>query len=169
MKSRWQTWQAKYWQTRPRQERQIMLFAAAILLPPLFYFALWQPSHHAVTQLNQRMPKLNLQAVKLAEQAVEIEKLRHRAPLANLSVAEWSANIEASATRQQLRAALKSVVPEGHLVRISSDAIEFAKLQSWLRELQQEQHIRVESIEIKALAQTGMVQLNATLVYESAQ
>lgn len=170
MKTRWQELRAKHWSNRSARERRTIALASALLLPIVYYFLLWQPAQRAVAKLHSTLPALQAQAIKLGDQATEVDVLRHRPQLAALDAQALKSSIEASALRQHLRASITSLdAQEPNGVRLTCDAISFAAWLAWLRELQQEQHIRADSVSISALPQTGMVKISATLVNGVAQ
>lgn len=165
MKTRWQELRAKHWHSRPPQDRRALALMALLLLPLIFYFLLWQPAHRAVAKLHESVPALQAQALKLKDQAAEIEALRHRPQLAVLDAATLKSGIEESANKHKLRAAINTLdAQEPNGVRITCDAVSFAAWLAWLRDLQQEQHIRADSISISTLPQAGMVKISATLI-----
>lgn len=164
MKTRWQELRAKHWAARPAPERRTIVIAATLLLPIVYYFLLWQPAHRAVAKLQGTLPALQAQAAKLHDQATEVDALRHRPQLAALDAAALKSSIEDSALRHQLRPALTALdAQEPNGVRITCDSISFAAWLVWLRGLQQEQHIRADSVSISPLPQAGMVKISATL------
>lgn len=163
MKTRWQELRNKHWTNRTAQERFLILTLSAVLTPVVYYFLLWQPAHLAVGQLEQTLPTLRAQSLKLLDQATEVEALRHRPQLAALDSVALKISLEDSAQRKQLRSSITSIeMQESNGVRITCDAISFNLLLTWMRDIQQEQHIRAESLSIVALPQTGMVKVNAT-------
>lgn len=165
MKTRWQELRTKHWSGRPAQERLLLLWAAAIILPIVYYTVLWEPAHRAVAKLHTTLPALQAQHIKLNDQAAEVEALNHRPQLSALDVTALKSSIEASAQRHQLRSLINSLeVQEPNGIRIAIDSIAYVELIAWLRELQQEQHIRADSLSISALPQAGMVKISATLV-----
>ncbi|TAJ77824.1 MAG: type II secretion system protein M [Gallionellaceae bacterium] len=164
MKTRWQELRSKHWSGRPAQERRMIVWAAAVLLPVVYYFLLWQPAHRTVAKLHETLPVLQAQAAKLNDEAAEVDALRHRPQLAALDAAALKTSVEESAQRHQLRTAINTLeIQESNGVRVTCDAISFTAWMAWLRDLQQEQHIRADSISISALPQTGMVKISATL------
>jgi len=170
MKTRWQELQAKHWLSRSAHERRMILIAAVVLLPVIYYFLLWQPARQAVAKLHDKLPVLQAQAAKLKDQASKVDALRHRPQQAALDASALKVSIEESAQRHQLRASINTLeAQEPNGVRITCDAIAYATLLAWLRDLQQEQHIRAESISITALPQSGMVKISATLSNGNAQ
>jgi general secretion pathway protein M len=164
MKTRWQEFLAKYWHSRAFRERQLIAIVATVLLPIVFYFLLWQPAHQAVAKLSLSLPALQAQSRILQENAAEVDALRHRPQLAALDPQAFKLNIEQSALKHQLTISISPMGAQDlNGIRIAGDAISFASWLSWLRELQQEQHIRAESVSITALPQPGMVKMSATL------
>lgn len=154
----------KHWLSRPSSERQILTFAAAILLPLLTYLLLWQPARTAVEKLHLNLPIMRTQALQLQAQAAEVARLRHLPKPAVLDAHSLKSAVEATATRHKMRDALSALdTQEPNAVQISLAAISFEQWLHFLHELQQEQHVRAESISIAALPQTGMVKISATL------
>jgi general secretion pathway protein M len=165
MKTRWQELRSKHWNNRSAQERRMITIASCVLLPIVFYYLLWQPAHQAVGKLHNTVPMLQAQAVKLQEQAAEVEMLHHRPEQAALDAQTLKSTITESATRHQLHAAITSLDSQDpNAARITCDTIPFAVWLAWLRELAQEQHIRADAISISALPQAGMVKVSATLI-----
>ena len=164
MKTRWQEFLSKYWRTRALRERQLIAVASAILLPLVFYFLLWQPAHQAVAKLKVSLPVLQAQALRLKENATEVAALRHRPQVAALDPLALKLNVEQSAAKHQLAISINPVgAPDLTLIRVAGDSVSFAACLAWLRELEQEQHIRVESVSVSALPQPGLVKISATL------
>lgn len=170
MKARWQAFRKRHWDGRAANERRAIALAAWVLTPLLAYFLLWQPAHHANAGLRASIPALRIQAALLRTQASEAEALRHRSRPAVLDANALKAAVEESAARHKLRDTLSTLDAGGaNSVRITLAAVSFEQWLHWLRDLQQEQHIRAESAAIAALPQTGMVRINATLTNGAAQ
>ena len=170
MKSAWKDFKKKNWDVRSQQERTLLKVAGWFLVPLLGYFVLWQPAHTAVQKLNFSMPLMNMQADRLQKQADEVELLRHRPKPALLDAVAMKSTIEESARRYGLKEALSSIdLQEPNAVRISFVAVSFESWLRWMGALQQEQHIRADSVSVAMLPQTGMVKINATLINGGAQ
>lgn len=165
MNARWQEMKKRYWDARSAQEQKLLKVLAVFSAPLLVYLLLWQPAHSNVEKLKSALPALNMQAEKLRSQAAEVEMLRHRPKHATLDAAALKTSIEDSASRHQLREAIASLdLQQPNAVRISLAAVSFEAWLRWLNELQQEQHVRAESLSIAMLPQPGMVKINATLI-----
>lgn len=170
MKTRWLEFKKTAWDKRPAKERRILGIASLVLAPVAVYFLLWQPAHDAVAKLNKSLPTLRMQAALVKQQAAEVAALKQRSQPAVLPPAAMKLAIENSAVSFQLRSsieALDGVEPNG--VRITISSVPYAKWLSWMRSLQQEQHIRVDMLNVVALQNPGMVKISATLVNGVAQ
>jgi general secretion pathway protein M len=164
MKTAWLTFRKRHWDDRARQERRIILLGALVLAPLLGYFVLWQPAHVMLPKLHASLPALRTQAAQMRTHTTEAEMLRHLPHPAVLDASALKTAVEESAARHQLRDALTSLeAQEPNAVRITSAAVSLEHWLAWLRDMQQEQHIRADSVSIAALPQTGMVKINATL------
>ena len=165
MTARWQALQKRHWDDRAARERRAITLGALVLSPLLVYYLLWQPAHVANAKLRASIPTMRAQAAHLRAQAIEAETVRHQPHSTVLDANALKTAIEESAVRHQVRNAISSLdVQQPNAVRITVTAISFEQWVTWLRSLQQEQHIRVESTGIVPLPQTGMVKINATLI-----
>lgn len=170
MKARWEKFKKRHWDGRSARERQILVFCALALAPLAAYSLLWQPAHTASAKLRASAPDLRAQAERVRAQVAEVGMLRHRPHPAVLDSAALKLAIEASAARHQLRGALSTLdAVEPRAVRISLASVSFEQWLGWLRDLQQEQHIRADSVSVAALPQTGMVKISATLTNGGTQ
>lgn len=165
MKARLLAIRKQYWEARPQSERRIMLAAGTIVLPALAYLLLWQPAHREVGKLHQALPEQRIQAEHMQRWSREIEELRHRPKIATLDSIALKASIEESAVRHQLRETIDVLdAREPNGVHLSLGSVSFARWLEWLRSLQQEQHVRVESLAVTPLNEPGMASIRATLV-----
>lgn len=165
MKANWLNLKKIYWDARSPQERKALKLAVWIVAPVVGYFILWQPAHTAVQKLRASMPVTYMEAERLRTQAAEVELLRHRPKLAVLDAVAMKTAIEDSATRSGLREAISTLdLQEPNAVRISLASVSFEQWMRWLRALQQEQHIRADSVSVAMLSQPGMVKISATLI-----
>ena len=165
MKANWMTFKKKYWDSRSAQEQKILKLFGWGLMPFLLYVVLWQPSHDAVKKLSVSVPVMHMQAERLLNQAAEVEILRHRPQPAVIDAVALKSAIEESASRQGLRDAISAIdLQQPNAVRISFTSVSFERWLHWLRVLQQEQHIRADSLSISSMPQPGMVKINVTLI-----
>lgn len=164
MNTLWKAIKKRHWDVRAERERRALTLAAAVVLPILVYLLLWQPAHSAVKKLQASVPAMRTQSVQLAIQSAEVARVRHLPKPAVLDANALKQAVEAAAIRHQLREALSTLdTQEPNAVRITLAAVAFEQWLRWVRELQQEQNIRAESVAVVALPQTGMVKISATL------
>ena len=165
MKQQWLAFKAQNWDKRSANERKALKFLAWALAPVLLYFVAWQPARDAVKKLHVSVPALNMQVEKLRNQASEVDMLRHRPKPAMLDAVAMKAAVEESAQRNGISAAIATLdMQQPNGVRISFTSVAFEQWLRWLQAMQQEQHIRAESVSVSMLSQPGMVKINATLV-----
>jgi general secretion pathway protein M len=170
MKTAWAAFKKRHWDGRARQERRAILLMALLLTPLLGYFLLWQPAHAALSKLHESLPALRAQAGQMRTLTAEVEMLRHQPHPAVLDAVALKTAVEESAARHQLRDALTSLeAQEPNAVRVTLATISFERWLVWLRDMQQEQHIRADAVSIAALPQSGMVKINATLTNGAGQ
>jgi type II secretory pathway component PulM len=136
----------------------------------LAYVALWQPAHNAVKKMQLSVPVMYVEAERVRAQAGEIEMLRHGPKPALLDAVALKSAIEESALRHNLREAISTLdLQQPNAVRISLLTVSFEQWLSWLSTLQQEQHIRADSVSVAMLPQAGMVKISATLINGGSQ
>ena len=165
MKARWLAFKKRYWDARAANERRAISLGALLLSPLIAYFLLWQPAHVASAKLHASVPAMRAQAAHLRAEVIEAETVRHLPHPAVLDANALKTAVEESAVRHQMRTAITSLdAQQPNAVRVTLVAVSFEKWINWLRSLQQEQHIRVESTGVAPLPQIGMVKINATLI-----
>jgi len=170
MKASWLTFKKRYWGDRSPQERTVIKLAAWALAPVLVYFILWQPARTAVQKLRVSIPVMYMENERLGNQAADVEMLQHRPKPALLDAVAMKSAVEDSASRHSLRDAISTLdLQEPNAVRISFASVSFEQWTGWLRVLQQEQHIRADSVSVAMLPQAGMVKISATFVNGSSQ
>jgi len=170
VKANWQTFKKRNWDSRPERERKALKLVAWLSAPVLLYFVLWQPAHNAVQKLHVSVPLMYMEAERLRIRAGEVEMLRHRPRPALLDAVALKSTIEDSALRYDLREAISTLdLQQPNAVRISFASVSFEQWLRWLRALQQEQHIRADSVSVAMLPQAGMVKISATLINGGTQ
>jgi general secretion pathway protein M len=164
MKTRYQAIKKRNWDERAFAERRAIALAALVILPLIFYYLIWQPAHHAVARLSASVPVLRAQAALLHDQAAEVATLEHSPHPAVLAVAALKSVVETSAEQHQIRGAITTLDAQGsNSVRMTLDSVSFDRWLRWMRDLQQEQNVRVDSAGVAALSQPGMVKINSVL------
>jgi type II secretory pathway component PulM len=164
MKAYLQKIRLQRWDARPLNERRAIGIGALLILPLFAYFLLWQPAHEAIGKLHTKLPQLRIQTEQMRRAAELVEEMRHRPQLTVMDATAVKNAVEASASRHQLREALTTITAqEPSAVRVTFAAVSFEKWLIWLRELQQSQHIRIDSVSITPLSEPGMVAVLSTL------
>jgi type II secretory pathway component PulM len=164
MKALWLAFKKRHWDGRAPKERRAIILGSLILSPIIAYFLLWQPAHLANAKLRAVVPDLRAQAAHLRSQVAEAESVRHLPHSTVLDANALKTAIEESAVRHHIRNAISSIETQPpDIVRLTLASVSFEQWLDWLRSLQQEQHIRVESTGIAPLPQSGIVKINATL------
>ncbi len=162
MKVRLQKLKTQHWDVRPLQERKWISIGALIVVPVLAYILLWQPSHEAVGKLHAQLPLLRMQAEQIKKAQTQVEELRHLPKPAVMDAMAVKVVVEQSASAYQLGEMLTDA-QEPNGVRIVLPAVSFENWVRWLRDLQQSQHIRADTVAITRLSEPGMVSIRATL------
>ncbi len=168
MKARLLALKKRYWDGRAAAERRALRLGALALAPLVAYFLLWQPAHQATAKLRVSVPNMRAQAARLHIQAAEAEAIRHHPHPAVLEAVALKTAVVESALRHQIAISTLDV-QQPNAVRLTLTSISFEIWLGWLRSLQQEQHIRAESVGIAVLPQTGMVKISTTLVNGGTQ
>ncbi len=165
MNAYWRAFRKAAWDDRLPRERQTIALGLLLLLPLLAYFALWQPAHRAVAKLQSTLPVMRAQAGQMKWQAEEAEALRLRPQPALLDATTLKALVEASVAQYQLGGTMERLdLLEPNGVRIAFSAVPYAQWLRWARHLQEEQHVRIDSLDVAALPSPGLVKINVTLV-----
>jgi type II secretory pathway component PulM len=160
----------RYWDARAVGEKRMISLFALIVLPLLGYFLLWQPAHDAVAKLSVSVPAMRSQAAQLRDQTAEVAMLGHHPHPAVLDADALRSVVETSAEQHDIRGAITTLdIQGGNSVRVTLDSVSFDQWLRWLRDLQQEQHVRVDSAGIAASAQPGMVKVISTLTNGAEQ
>lgn len=170
LRARWLQFKKQSWDSRSAQDRRILTVLAVVLAPLIAYVLLWQPAHTGVARLETSLPLMRFQADWMRRQAEQVDMLQQRAKPSLLNPSEMKTAVERSAEAYQLRSAIESmegIEPDG--LRIAFSAVPYARWLEWARHLQQDQHIRIDTLDVVALHTEGMVKINATLVNGSGQ
>jgi len=148
-----------------RSRRNAMRSAGCMGIDPRAdVFVLWQPARTAVKKLHASIPVMHMEAERLRNHASEVEMLRHRPKPAVLDAVALKSTIENSALRHNLREAIAPLIAGAQCSADIIASVSFEQWLRWLRSLQQEQHIRADSVSVSMLSQTGMVKTSATLI-----
>ncbi|MGH8728374.1 MAG: type II secretion system protein GspM [Burkholderiales bacterium] len=146
-----------WWRERSARERWMIGGTAALVLALIVFFFLWQPLNAERLRLAKRVPELKNTLARMQTQAQEVKGVQSRSKPRSLEVALEETSREIALPKGAIRS-------DGlERARINLAAIEFNKWIAWTAKLQQERAIRLEAAQIEALAEPGMVKVNALL------
>lgn len=151
-----------YWQSRSPRDRQIILAIAAVVLVAFLYAYLWLPMNEARARLRAELPKLRGAAQLMEAQAKEVAQLRGTPAPAAKGAAQDVVN--KSAERAGLKGDLTQVTslsPER--TQVTLNAVAFDRWIEWTRTLASESALRIESAQVSATGDPGMVKVQAVL------
>lgn len=155
----------KMWESRAPRDRTIIVVLAAIVGTVLYWW-LVQSGGHAHTQLRASVATLRAQAIRLEQQAAELERLR-ATPVTPASQSDLRALVQAQAGAAGLsRELVKIDAPDANQVVVVFGAVAFADWLNWVASLKSQQ-VRLDTCKIEALSTPGMVSVTATLLRAS--
>lgn len=152
---------AQFWQQRNHTERRTIAIGGTVLAIALLYAFIWQPMTQEQQYLRQALPQMRAAAAQMHMQATEVDRLRSL-PQKNFNNS-LSGALEYAAARSSVGAPSQLTPLNDGRTRIAFNATAFDSWIEWIRVLQAEQGLRVESVEISALAEPGMVKTQTVL------
>lgn len=161
-------WQARWQKLAPR-ERQVISWGGAVLLAGVMYAYLWQPLSADRAKLRATLPQLRSNAAAIAAQSEEVRQLRNN-PRVSLSGPALLAAIQRDIDEARVggNSAQISLLDESR----SSITFQKVSFESWTEltsHLQNNQYIRLESCTVAALAEPGVVRVQAIMAAGTKQ
>ncbi|MCX7142767.1 MAG: type II secretion system protein GspM [Proteobacteria bacterium] len=157
----------KIWESRSPRDR-VIIIVLAVVVGAALYLWLAQSAYRARTQLGNSLTALRAQAVRLNQDAAELERVR-ALPAPPASKTDLRTLVQARAEAAGLARALVRIdAPDANQVQVVFGAVAFADWLAWIASLQAE-HIRLDTGRIEALTTAGMVGVTATLTRARAQ
>lgn len=158
----------QFWKQASPQERWLVGGGFGLLLVVVLVFYVWQPLVRDRQKLRAYLPQLRINAEQVRLNATEVGKLKALPPSAILPNGDIRGVIETSAAAFKLRESLEHTNVEGNeRISIAMTQISFDSWVRWLGHLQQQYRIRLESCQVEALPQPGLVNIKAALVGKS--
>lgn len=151
-----------YWQARQSSEKAWLAGGALVILAMLFYAYLFMPMQAERKRLAENMPQLRARAAALTQNAAEVKRLQATMPA--LTSSDLRQQITEASSAQGIPDEISELVmlnPQS--ARVVLKAIPFDSAIRWLIYLHTQKGLRVESIELGALPQSGQVAVNVTL------
>lgn len=151
----------QFWQQRTHSERRTLLSASTLLVVALLYTFIWQPVTQARQHLQTSLPQLRAAAAQMQRAAIEVTRLR------TLPQKEFNSDLNRTLEYVALHSPIGvptavSTLDSGR-IRVTFNAVAFDYWIDWVKTLQSEQGIRVESATIFALTEPGMVKIQSVL------
>ena len=155
------------WQQRTSAERRTLRSAGVILAIALIYTFAWHPLAQERQRLRSALPQLRMAAAKMHFQAQEVARMRNlpQKPLNN----NLRSAVDDATTRSSLNAPSEFLLLDAGRARVTFNSTAFDRWIEWVKLLQIEQGIRVESADITALAESGTVKIQAVLAPSGAR
>ena len=154
----------QFWQARSARERIVLLAASVLIAAAALYALLWEPGLEARKKLGAALPKLRAQVEDMrAQQKVVLALRKNLAPAGQN--ADLRGLLRASVERSpHLRSVERIEWRASDQVLVAAAAVDFDRWLEWLHGLQAEFGVRMDSGQISALAEPGMVRVEATFV-----
>ena len=145
-----------YWMGRSEREKKLLFLAALFLSSSLLYAFVWMPGEKAGAKLSRELPVLRAKLQAMRGEAIEIKKLRNRAP---------------ERSRLDVKQAIEASAEGLGLSRIEADAdgrihaefspVSFDRWVAWLDRVGTESHIVLESAHVRKIEGGGRVSVTA--------
>jgi general secretion pathway protein M len=151
----------QFWQQRNPDERRTLRIGGIVLAIALLYAFVWYPLSQGQQRLRNTLPQVRAAAAQIQLQAQEVSRLRSLPPKAasnNLRSA-----VDAATARSSIGAPAEFLPLDAGRARIIFNNAIFDRWIEWVKFLQLEQSIRVETADITALTEPGMVKIQAVL------
>ena len=152
----------KVWESRSPRDRVLIAILVA-LVAVVLYLWLMQSAQSARTQLGASLSVLRAQALRLDQDATELERVR-ATPVPPSAQTDLRSLIQARADAAGLARALVRIdAPDANQVQVVFGAVTFAEWLAWVVSLQAER-IRMDTGRIESLSTPGMVGVTATFM-----
>jgi len=154
----------EFWVARSDRERAVLAAAGVLALAAGLYGLVWEPGLKASAKLSATLPRLRAQVEDMRQQQREIVLLRKSSGTAS-QAADLRALLRASIARTALAGSVQSIDWQSNdRVVLAAPSVEFDSWQQWIGSVQRELGIRLESCNVAALEQAGMVRVEASFV-----
>ena len=155
------------WQQRTPAERRTLSIGGVLLAIALLYALLWYPLAQERQRLRTDLPQLRTAAAQMQLQAKEVMRLRNLPP--KPSANNLRSALDTTSARSGLGAPAEFMLLDTGRARITYAAASFDNWISLVKMLQAEHGIRLESATVTALAEPGMVKIQAVLAASESQ
>lgn len=154
----------EFWRVRNSRERWIILAASALLTIALLDALLWQPLLKSRERLRRSVPELRISAEQVKTQSALAQQLKARAGSNAAQTSDLSQAISMAATAAGLSKNLSEVrSTDPKRVSVTLDSVAFDGWVNLLSTLQMQYGAKLESGQLEALPESGMVKVRAVL------
>ncbi|SHI20593.1 type II secretion system protein M [Ferrimonas marina] len=145
-----------WWRERTEQERRYMTIAGPLLVVAIFYWGIWTPLSTAVENAERAVQaeRNNLNQMKLDAGRVLALQGGQGGPSSSGSLSQLASRSAATAGLRIAR-----MQPQGDKLQLWVEDAQFETLLGWLAELTQQQGILVETLDVTAAQENGLVQV----------
>lgn len=154
-----------YWRNLQARERNVLQGGGGILLFALLYAYLWLPLQQQRQHLHDILPRVRVQAMQLQSARDEVLALKTRVGSVNRSTQPLQQALTQSSTALNLTPERVEMQGENKATLVFKN-IRFAQWLRWLHGLQTQHGVRVETLEIAATAEAGMVNVHVMVNVE---
>lgn len=154
------------WQVRSFRERLLLGGGLGFLLLATLYAYVWQPMQQQRARLHASLPALRAQAQTMHAQMAEVKALRAQAPAAGNS--DLRSTLAQSAQAQGVTLG-GIVMQDASHAEVHLPPCAYLKVTAWLMQLQEQYHIRPQTVQLKATAEPGMVTGQVVMLAAGAQ
>lgn len=158
-----------YWNGLPSRERWLLGSGFVSLFTVILVFYIWQPINRERLKLRTNLPQLKVNTQQMQLNALEVARIKALPLLAPLPVGKMKETLEQSAVKFNLKNALTFVnVESAGRISIEMEKVSFDSWIRWLGNLQEQNRMLLESCQVEALTQPGIVKVKAKLVVKTA-
>ena len=156
----------KLWESRSPRDRLLIAILAAVVAA-LLYLLLMQSAQRARAQLGASLSQLRGQALRLDQDATELERVR-ALPVPPAAQTDLRTLIQARADTAGLaRALIRIDAPDANQVQVVFGAVAFADWLAWVASLQGER-IRLDTGRIEALELENLVAVALATMFSAS-
>jgi type II secretory pathway component PulM len=154
----------EFWRARNSRERWVIVIASGLLLIALLDTLLWQPLLKSRDRLRRSVPELRLSAEQVKTQSALAQQLKARAGANTAQTSDLSQALSQAATAAGLSKNLSEVrSTDPNRVSVTLESVGFDAWINLLSTLQMQYGAKLESGQLEALPEPGLVKVRAVL------
>ena len=151
-----------FWQQRNPRERSVLIAAGLLIASALFYTLIWEPISKERTRLSKSLPQLRKTAAEVEAGAAEFARLKTSPASIQAVSGNLTGAVEQSASAHQIRELITAITSlDSKRVQVVLPSAPFDNWVQWVKALQMELGVRVDSMQISALPEPGLTKIQA--------